>query len=388
MILSTSLAFFLVTPSRTFQSISCDTNPNTQSQKLGSTPHNSQYSSDTEERVINIYEKSRVSVVGISTFTTTIFPFIQGLEMNVPTGTGSGFVWDKSGHIVTNFHVIESAFNSKSEVIISFLDRERLRSNIRGEIRGVDMDRDIAVIRLLDTKTHNLEPVSPGISSTLRVGQTVLAVGNPFGLEQTLTRGIISGLGRQVATPRRIPLFNQIQTDAAINPGNSGGVLLDINGKVIGMNTAILSASGAFSGVGFAIPIDTLRIIVEMIIRDGGPVIKPQIGLDCLQGPQAQALGVTRGVAVLSVSPGSAAALAGIRGISNKGFSIVLGDVIVNVNGKIINSEADFLAAMDNSRSGDTVNMTVLRTIQTSSAQPSLVDKKKTVEIPLKLKLK
>ena len=297
---------------------------------------------EQENAMISLFERVRPSVVYISTFLQAFNP-LQLNVMEVPNQTGSGFVWDAFGHVVTNYHVVgPSAVNS--DVQITFLNDDGFRETWRAKVRGVDADKDIAVLKLTEDTTDRrgregaarraIRPVPLGASKSLRVGQLAIAIGNPFGLDQTLTTGVVSGLGRQVMSPTRKPIYNMIQTDAAIKPGNSGGPLLDSSGQVIGMNTAIYSTSGASAGIGFAIPIDTMKVVVETIIRDG-KVTRPATGIVFYTGPyQAQSLGVDRGLVVVSVAPGSPAANAGIRGISRSSFSsMALGDIVIAVNG-------------------------------------------------------
>ena len=258
-----------------------------------------------EKSRIEIFEKVAPSVVFIDTFTERKDVFTTNI-MEVPLGTGSGFVWDKEGHIVTNFHVVRDAkfaqvailtkagstgakpvtklANAQQttpqnpfeappvEEVLPYTSMrpssESSRSVYKAKVVGVDPSKDIAVLKV-DAPQSELSPINVGTSTGLKVGQYSLAIGNPFGLDHTLTAGVISGIGREVRSPIGRPITNVIQTDAAINPGNSGGPLLDSNGKLIGMNTAIYSPSGASSGIGFAIPIDTVKFIVETLIRDG-----------------------------------------------------------------------------------------------------------------------
>jgi len=384
---------------------------------------------EQENAMISLFERVRPSVVYISTFLQAFNP-LQLNVMEVPNQTGSGFVWDAFGHVVTNYHVIGPTALT-SDVQITFLNDDGCRETWRAKVRGVDADKDIAVLKLTEDTTDRrgresmarraIRPVPLGVSKSLRVGQLAIAIGNPFGLDQTLTTGVVSGLGRQVMSPTRKPIYNMIQTDAAINPGNSGGPLLDSSGQVIGMNTAIYSTSGASAGIGFAIPIDTMKVVVETIIRDG-KVTRPSTGIVFYTGPyQAQSLGVDRGLVVVSVAPGSPGANAGIRGISRSSFSsMALGDIVIAVNGVRVDryvrpphslsalslypahsltspavtlaprrlafrSEADFLRAIDGSLVGDTITLGVLRYIEDGSRRAE--GARRAVETTLKLKL-
>jgi S1-C subfamily serine protease len=217
-----------------------------------------------EATTINLFEQTRSSVVYINTFVEQLDAFSMSV-MEVPAGTGSGIVWDTDGHIITNYHVIRNANNAK--VVVTNTDGKLETFN--AQVSGVDPDKDVAVLSITLGKTNNLKPIKVGKSNNLKVGQSTFAIGNPFGLDHTLTTGVISGLGREVRSPSNRPISNVIQTDAAINPGNSGGPLLDSAGKLIGMNTAIYSTSGASAGISFAIPVDTLKYEVDTLIRDG-----------------------------------------------------------------------------------------------------------------------
>ena len=259
--------------------------------------------------------------------------------MEVPLGAGSGFVWDEKGHIVTNYHVIRSAKSAQVAILTKVFDDDDpkkpkanpapspsiaqrkasaqpdstssissmrnskspitsyTRRVYKARVIGVDPGKDIAVLKI-DAPVYDLHPIEIGTSESLRVGQTAMAIGNPFGLDHTLTVGVISGMGREVRSPIGRPISNVIQTDAAVNPGNSGGPLLNKRGQMIGINTAIYSPSGASAGIGFAIPSDPLKYIVETLIRDGR-VVRPVLGISYLESKQARALGITKGVLIL-----------------------------------------------------------------------------------------
>jgi S1-C subfamily serine protease len=293
-------------------------------------------------------------VVNIANIVQAQNPFSMDI-MSMPQGQGTGFVWDASGHIVTNFHVIRGA----SEVRVALIDQ----SVYPAKIIGGDASKDIAVLQLVAPPEvlRNLKPVSLGQSSTLFVGQKVLAIGNPFGLDHTLTSGIISGLNRQLATGVN-NLRNVIQTDAAINPGNSGGPLLDSKGRLIGINTAIAdpSGKGSSSGVGFAIPIDDVKGLVDQILKFGR-VVRPLLGVTIAPPQALRQLGL-QGVLVLDVSPGSPAGKAGLVGISKDRFGrVVLGDVIVGIKGEPVRKEADLFDVLDHCKIGERVEVEVLR---------------------------
>jgi S1-C subfamily serine protease len=209
---------------------------------------------------------------------------------------------------------------------------------------------------------QQLRPIQLGTSTGLRVGQGSLAIGNPFGLDHTLTTGVISGIGREVKSPSGRPISNVIQTDAAINPGNSGGPLLDSKGRVIGMATAIYSPSGASAGIGFAVPVDTVKYIVTQLIENG-QIVRPLLGVSILDSKQArQALGITKGVLILEVKPGTPAAAAGLKGLRRTDSGIIeIGDIIIAVEGAPIEKEGDLFKAIEEYKPGQTVKVTVNR---------------------------
>lgn len=308
-----------------------------------------------EETLINLFEERTPSVAYINTFVQQRDSFSMNV-MEVPAGTGSGIVWDKKGHIITNFHVIRSA--QSAQVVLT--DANGQKKSYTATLSGYDADKDIAVLKI-DAPEKDLEPLPLGTSTNLRVGQTTLAIGSPFGLDHTLTTGIVSGLGREMRSPTGRPISNVIQTDAAINPGNSGGPLLDARGTLIGMNTAIYSPSGASAGIGFAIPVDTLQVIVSTIIKYGR-VVRPIIGITYLESAQARALGIDRGVLVLDVPKASNAERAGLRGTARDpaGF-VALGDIIVQIDESAVNNEGDLFKALESHEPGDRIDVTVLR---------------------------
>jgi len=273
---------------------------------------------------------------------------------SVPSGTGSGFIWDDSGHIVTNFHVVKGA----SEATVRLADGR----DYRASLVGASPAHDIAVLKA-GIGIKRPAPVPLGTSQDLRVGQKVFAIGNPFGLDWTLTTGIVSALGRSLPTEDGRNIDNLIQTDAAINPGNSGGPLLDSAGRLIGINTMIYSPTGASAGIGFAVPVDTVnRVVPQLISR--GKYIRPGLGItvdDKLNDRLTGMMDIT-GVVILNVSPGSAAAVAGLKGakISRNG-SITPGDIIVALDDQPIVSVEELLSRLDNYKVGDIVQITILR---------------------------
>jgi S1-C subfamily serine protease len=280
----------------------------------------------------------------------------------IPEGTGSGFVWDTNGDIITNFHVIQNADAAQ----VTLADQ----SNWKARVVGVAADKDLAVLRI-DAPANRLRPIPVGTSKDLQVGQSVFAIGNPFGLDQTLTTGVISALGREIESVTRRPIQGVIQTDAAINPGNSGGPLLDSAGRLIGVNAAIYSPSGASAGIGFAIPVDTVNRIVPELIRYG-KVIRPGIGVQVAEDQIAEQLGV-KGVLVVDVRAGSAAAQAGIRPTRREPSGRVrLGDVIVAIDGTKVESPNDLFLALEKYKVGDAVNLSLLRDGKTVQSKLTL----------------
>jgi S1-C subfamily serine protease len=275
--------------------------------------------------------------------------------MTIPAGSGSGFVWDDQGHIVTNYHVIREADAAR----VTLADQ----SSYDAKLVGHAIDKDLAVLEI-SVPPAKLQPLERGTSENLAVGQQALAIGNPFGLDHTLSVGVVSGLGREIKSLADRPIFGVIQTDAAINPGNSGGPLLDSSGKLIGVNTAIYSPSGASAGIGFAVPVDTVELIVPQLIKHG-KVVRPGLGIQFDPAIQSR-IGV-KGVLVLGVMPDSPAEKAGIRATSRNSLTgaIVLGDIIVAIDGNKVEHQNDLFKALDDKAVGDTVKVTVKRGDQT-----------------------
>ncbi|KAG8366868.1 hypothetical protein BUALT_Bualt16G0012700 [Buddleja alternifolia] len=270
----------------------------------------------------------------------------------MPQGSGSGFVWDTQGHIVTNYHVIRAA----SDLKVTLADQ----STYDAKIVGFDQDKDVAVL-LIDGPKDKLRPIPIGVSADLLVGQKVYAIGNPFGLDHTLTTGVISGLRREISSAATGRLIQDvIQTDAAINPGNSGGPLLDSSGNLIGINTAIYSPSGASSGVGFSIPVDTVSGIVDQLVKFG-KVTRPILGIKFAPDQSVEQLGVS-GVLVLDAPSDGPAGKAGLRPTKRDNFGrLVLGDVITSINGKKISNGSDLYRILDQCEVGDEIIVEVLR---------------------------
>jgi len=305
---------------------------------------------EDEKSTIELYNQSRLGVVNI----TTLANRKTGLNLNIqqmPEGTGSGFVWDDAGHVVTNFHVIQNADAAQ----ITFADQ----SVFQARLVGYFADKDLAVLKV-DAPPGKLKPIPLGRSDDLQVGQKVYAIGNPFGLDQTLTTGIISALGREIDSVTNRPIKNVIQSDAAINPGNSGGPLLDSAGLLIGVNTAIFSTSGVSAGIGFAIPVDEVNRVVPELIKHG-KVTKPGLGVT-LAPDNLSRQWVPEGVVILDLLSEGAAAKAGIRGSSRqRNGKISLGDVIKSVDGKPIKALKDLYLVLDEKKVGDVVKVVVIR---------------------------
>lgn len=300
-----------------------------------------------EEAVIDLFERATQSVAFVTTYSSSGGAFSLN-SMEVPAGTGSGIVWDREGRVLTNFHVIRGTSGAK----ITLANKKEYDASLV----GYDADKDIAVLQI-SAPPEDLFPADIGKSSSLRVGQSTFAIGNPFGLDHTLTTGVLSGLGREMKSPTGRTISNVIQTEAAINPGNSGGPLLDSSGRLIGMNTSIYSPSGASAGVGFAIPVDTMKVIADALIKNGR-IVRPIIGISYLESSQARALGIDNGVLVLDVPSGSPAESAGLKGtVRTRTGSFQLGDVIVQLDKMDITNEADLFKALDDHLVGDVVKL-------------------------------
>jgi S1-C subfamily serine protease len=316
---------------------------------------------EIEETTIEVFRRVSPSVVHITTLVTAAGPFNLDVQQ-IPEGTGSGFVWDQDGHMVTNFHVIRDA----SAAVILFADG----SSWRGRLVGAYPAKDLAVLAI-DAPASLLRPIVLGSAADLQVGQMALAIGNPFGLDQTLTTGVVSALDREMeSVPGRV-VRNVIQTDAAINPGNSGGPLLDSAGRLIGANSSILSPSGAFAGIGFAIPADEVNRIVTQLIRHG-TIVRPSLGVVLAPDQLTQRLGID-GALLMRVEPGGPAADAGLRPTRRDlTGDILLGDVIVAVDEQPIGGIEDYFSALEEHEPGDEVTLTIPRDRQRRSLTVTL----------------
>jgi S1-C subfamily serine protease len=305
---------------------------------------------DDERSTIALFERASPAVVYITSLSVRRDFFTLNV-LEIPQGTGTGFVWDQAGHVVTNFHVIQNADRAQ----VTLADR----TTWSAVLVGVAPAKDLAVLRI-DAPAAKLHALPVGSSGDLKVGQSVLAIGNPFGLDQTLTTGVISALGREIESVAQIPIRDVIQTDAAINPGNSGGPLLDSSGRLIGVNTAIYSPSGAYAGIGFSIPVDTVKWVVPELIEHG-KLRRPTLGVELANPQVSERLGV-EGALVIAVQPGSGADRAGILPTRrNRDGAIELGDVIVEVENAPVRSNNDLVLALERRAPGETVEVGVLR---------------------------
>jgi 2-alkenal reductase len=313
---------------------------------------------EIEQSTITLFDQAAPSVVYI--FTENAVTGFFGRQ-EIRQGAGSGFLWDNFGHVVTNFHVIREA--TRIQV--------RLDSGeaIGATYVGGSQDHDLAVVRLRSKPGHTL-PIPVGSSSDLAVGQSVYAIGNPFGLSRTLTTGVISALDRRLPTAGGREVMGVIQTDAAINPGNSGGPLLDSAGRLIGVNTAIISKSGNFSGIGFAVPVDVVNQVVPKLITKG-KVPRPGIGVIFLEEETAAGLGVV-GLVIDRVIADSGAARAGLQGIDYRYRR--LGDVIIAADGKEVRNIDDFMRILEDFEIGQLISLQVQRNDQIRTIEVKIMD--------------
>jgi protease Do-like 1, chloroplastic len=313
------------------------------------TPAPAELSPD-ERSTMAVFERATKSVVFIANTAVQRDPWSFNL-FEVPQGSGSGFIWNKQGHLVTNFHVVYGA----TSITVTLADW----TEHKAKVVGADPDHDLAVLQI-QAPEESLSPVTIGTSHDLRVGQKVLAIGNPFGLDHTLTTGVVSALGRTIKSLSNRTIEGVIQTDAAINPGNSGGPLLDSAGRVIGVNTQIVSPSGAFAGIGFAVPVNTVNRIVPELIKYG-KLIRPGLGVSLVPDAMARRWGV-KGVVIGKVVRGSGAERAGLRGARETVTGRVeLGDIIVGIDGKSIETIEDMLDLLEQRKIGDQVMVEILR---------------------------
>jgi S1-C subfamily serine protease len=318
-----------------------------------------------EENTIKVFKDASPSVVFVTNIAVERNAFLDAYA--VPHGAGSGFIWDKEGHIVTNFHVV----NGGDAFLVTLKDHTELEA----KVIGVEPRKDIAVLQVTKSLSK-MVPIAVGNSENLLVGQKAIAIGNPFGLDNTLTKGVVSALGRSIEGIGQVTIHDVIQTDAAINPGNSGGPLLDSDGKLIGMNTMIYSPSGSSAGVGFAVPVSFIKRIVPQLIKYG-KTIQPGIGVSILTpGQTEQLLGSVEGVVVSMVSPNTPAARAGLEGIrrDRRTGRLLLGDIIIGVDDAPIKNYDDLYNALDRRKVGDTVTVRTYRGGKKSSYRLELIN--------------
>jgi len=305
---------------------------------------------EDERNTIAVFKAVAASTVFV-TQTRVLYDMFAGTAEEVAAGSGSGFVWDADGHIVTNFHVVKDA----ASLTVTFENDKTFPA----QVVGTEPRKDIAVIRV-SAPPSLLVPVRVASKESLEVGQKAIAIGNPFGLDHTLTTGVISALGRQVQGIGGVTIRDMIQTDAAINPGNSGGPLLDSSGHLIGMNTMIYSKSGSYAGIGFAVPSSTIARVVPQIIKSGH-AIEMSLGLTVDPAGRIESRLGIRGVVVIAVPPGSDAERAGVRGLRRTPDGLALGDVIVGVGAAKISSYDDLYNALDAHTANDAVEVSIVR---------------------------
>ena len=322
---------------------------------------------ETEINTIQVFKKTSPMVVFVHNL-TYVSDFFAMNVTEVQRGTGSGFIWDNKGHIVTNYHVVQGA----DKIAISMSDGK----NYPAKVIGIEPRKDIAVLKV--KKSFNFGKTINQLltdSSTIEVGQKTIAIGNPFGLDHTLTTGIVSALGRSVPSIGGVTIRDMIQTDAAINPGNSGGPLLDSRGFLIGMNTAIYSKSGSSAGIGFAVPANTINRVTTQLINHG-KVIQPVIGFSRMDDSVSQYLGI-EGVIIGEIFPKSPAAMAKLKGTRRDRYGkIKLGDILIGLNKDGIKNYDDLYNVIEKYKIGDTVTLHYLRNGKKMSAQIKLAKPK------------
>lgn len=329
-----------------------------------------------EQAIIDIFERTAPAVVNVFDLSLQSGGGRQ-LSTDSPEGNGTGVVWDTQGHVVTNYHVLGSILKRLPQqrqqrspsngsgppgpkvARIALLSADGFTESYDGYLVGTDRSKDLAVIQIFPPE-GKVTPIQLGESAKLRVGQQCLAVGNPFGFDHSLTTGVISGLNRDIASPAGPVIPGGIQSDAAINPGNSGGPLLDSAGRMIGINCAIFTNTGASAGIGFAIPVDQIRRVVPQLI-EYGQVVRPSLNIQVASDQVAAALKVKKGALVQSVPAGSTAAKAGLLPTRRGLTGVVIGDIILKVNDRMINKTTDLVNTLEEFNQGDKVILTVRR---------------------------
>jgi S1-C subfamily serine protease len=321
---------------------------------------------DIEKTNIAIYKKTKPSVVHITTVSIERDQWTLNAQ-EVPEGTGSGFIWDEGGHIVTNYHVIYRAVQNGGGARVTLADH----TTYQASLIGAAADKDLAILHI-DAPKSKLVPITIGKSEDLQVGQMTYAIGNPFGLDLTFTTGVVSALGREIQSVTKRTIKNVIQTSAAINPGNSGGPLMDSAGRLVGVNTAIYSPSGGNIGIGFALPVDEVNRVVPQLIKNG-KLLRPGLGVQILEDRSARELGVDKGAVVLNVFPSSPAARAGLQPTRRtRAGRIRLGDIITAIDDKPVEKANDFFDILEGYKIGDTVTLTILREDEEKKVQATL----------------
>lgn len=318
---------------------------------------------ESEKSLISLFDRAAPSVAYITTETQVARGFF-GEQVGVEQGAGSGFVWDNQGHIVTNYHVV----GGTTRVLVQL---ETGKEPIPATFVGGTPDYDLAVVKL-ESIPSGVVPIPLGTSRDLKIGQQVIAIGNPFGLDRTMTTGIVSALDRNLPTQNFAEISGVIQTDAAVNPGNSGGPLLDSAGRLVGVNTAIRSTSGSFAGVSLAIPVDIVnRIVPQLIAR--GFAARPGIGIDPVNPVLVARAGI-KGVVIDTVREGTPAAQAGLKGLRRTRSGASLGDVIIAVNGKSVDTVSNYFAELDRVGIGNIAELTVVNDGKTRKERVRVVD--------------
>jgi len=318
---------------------------------------------EDERNTMAIFRAAAPSTVFV-TQKRTVVDYFAGTSEEVPSGSGSGFIWDDEGHIVTNFHVIQGA----QALEVTLQDQQ----SFEARVVGAEPRKDIAVLKIDAPKALLRAIRVPAQGYRPEVGQKTIAIGNPFGLDHTLTRGTLSALGRKMQGVGGVTIRDMIQTDAAINPGNSGGPLLDSAGQLIGMNTMIFSRSGSSAGIGFAVPVSSIARVVPQIIRTG-KAEQVGLGIEIDPSQRLERRAGVQGVIVLGVSQNSPAEKAGIQGVRQTRRGIALGDVIVGVDGKKVDNYDDLYNHLDNHKPGDQVPIKIRRGDQVVSATIELI---------------
>ena len=308
---------------------------------------------EDERNTVNTFKNTVQSVVNVTNIQKVSGSLFDYSAHEVPVGAGTGFVWDKKGHIITNFHVIQGGL----KFLVTFRgDKKAYKATLVGKVSN----KDVAVLKLSEMP-KKLVPIKIGKSKTLQVGQKTMAIGNPFGLDHTITSGIVSALDRKIMGIGNVRIFGMIQTDASINPGNSGGPLLDSNGALIGMNTVIYSKSGSSAGIGFAVPVDTISRVVPDLIKNG-KVTRPGLGIGPASEYQKSKLGVEKGIVVLYVDPKGGAGKAGILGFTKDQYGRQTpGDIILAVDKAKVNTIDDIYHILGKYKVGDVITADVLR---------------------------